>query len=186
MISTVEKTEDKTDAKGSAGMNAENYRSINETFSESRIRSNTIKALHDVLPLIMYIFYPVQLICLGINEGWGSDVFLRFTLIPLGTFVFVTILRAIINAPRPYEVYDYTPVVRKQTKGKSFPSRHTASAFIIAMAFLSVNFSIGFIMMGVALGIAIIRIVAGVHFVRDVVAGAAMSLLIGVLGFFVF
>lgn len=167
-------------------MNAENYRSMNETFDESRIRSNTVKALHDVLPLMMYIFYPLQLICLGINEGWDSNSFLRFALIPLGTFVFVTILRAIINAPRPYEVYDYTPVVRKATEGKSFPSRHTASAFIIAMAFLSVSFSLGIIMMLIALGIAVIRIVAGVHFVRDVVAGAAMSLIIGALGFFVF
>lgn len=167
-------------------MNAENYRSMNETFSETRVRSNTIKALHDVLPLIMYIFYPLQLICLGISEGWNSGVFLRFALIPLGTFILVTIIRAIINAPRPYEVYDITPIVRKQTKGKSFPSRHTVSAFIIAMAFLSVSFSLGLIMMIIAMGIAIIRIVAGVHFVRDVVSGAAMSMIIGVLGFFVF
>ena len=167
-------------------MNAENYRSMNETFTESRISSNTVKALHDVLPLMMYIFYPLQLICLGINEGWGSSIFLRFALIPLGTFLFATILRAIINAPRPYEVYDYTPVVRKPTKGKSFPSRHTAGAFIIAMAFLSVSFSLGVIMMIIAMAIAIIRIMAGVHFVRDVVFGAAMSLIIGVLGFFVF
>lgn len=167
-------------------MNAENYRSMTESFNESRIRSNTIKALHDVLPMMMYIFYPLQLVCLGINEGWDSNIFLRFALIPLGTFLLVSILRAVINAPRPYEVFGYTPVVRKPVKGKSFPSLHTAIGFIIAMAFLSVQFSLGVIMMMIALGIAIIRIAAGTHFVRDVVSGAAMSLIIGVLGYFVF
>ena len=167
-------------------MQGEQYYSLTTHLSETKVRSNTIKALHDVLPLVMYIFYPVQLICLGINSGWGSEIFLRFTLIPLGTFILVTILRAIINAPRPYEVYDYTPVVHKSTKGKSFPSRHTVSAFIIAMAFLYVQTSIGVIMMFVALGIAISRVLAGVHFVRDVVGGAVMGLGIGVLGFFVF
>lgn len=167
-------------------MNAEQYRGMTQTVTETRVRSNTVKVMHDVLPLVMYIFYPLQIVCLGINEGWGSGMFLRFTLIPLGTFLFVTALRAIINAPRPYEVYDYTPVVRKATKGRSFPSRHTASAFIIAMAFLYVQASLGVIMLCVALGIAIVRVVAGVHFVRDVIGGAAIAVLIGTFGFFVF
>lgn len=167
-------------------MQGEQYRSLSAHFSETKVRSNTIKALHDVLPLVMYIFYPVQLICLGVNEGWGSEIFLRFALIPLGTFILVTIARALINAPRPYEKFRYTPVVHKTTVGKSFPSRHTVSAFIIAMAFLYVNLHIGVIMLAVALGIAVIRVLAGVHFIRDVVSGAAIGVVIGVLGFFVF
>ena len=117
-------------------MKGEQYRSLSAHFSETRARSTTIKAVHDVLPLVMYIFYPIQLVCLIINEGWGSERFLRFALIPLITFILVTVARAIINAPRPYEKYHYTPAVPKDTKGKSFPSRHTVSAFIIAMAFL--------------------------------------------------
>ena len=167
-------------------MNGEQYRSLSEHFSETRVRSNTVKALHDVLPLVMYIFYPLQLVCLCINEGWSSPVFLRFMLIPLCTFVLVTVLRAVINAPRPYETYSYTPVVNKTTSGKSFPSRHTVSAFIIAMAFLYIRPSIGVIMMMIAMGIAVIRVLSGVHFIRDVVSGAALGLLVGMLGFFVF
>lgn len=167
-------------------MQGEQYRSLSEHFGETRARSNTVKALHDVLPLVMYIFYPLQIICLGIHEGWTSEILLRFTLIPLGTFLLVTVMRALINAPRPYEVYRYTPVVHKDTKGKSFPSRHTVSAFIIAMAFLYIQPRIGAIMLIVALGIGIIRVVSGVHFIRDVISGAALGILIGVLGFFVF
>lgn len=167
-------------------MNAEQYRSLSEHFSRTRARSNTVKALHDVLPLVMYIFYPIQLVCLGVNEGFGSERFLRFMLIPLCTLILVTVLRAVINAPRPYEKYGYTPAVPKDTKGRSFPSRHTVSAVIIAMAFMYIQLSLGIIMMALAAAIAIVRVISGVHFVRDVIGGAAIGLVIGVLGFFVF
>ena len=167
-------------------MNGEQYRGLSEHFSETKVRSNTIKALHDVLPFVMYIFYPMQLICLGINKGFGSEVFLRFTLIPLGVLIIVTVLRALINAPRPYEVYDYSPAVAKSTKGKSFPSRHTVSAFIIAMAFLYIDVKLGVIMLFVAALIGVVRVLAGVHFIRDVISGAAIGILAGVLGYFVF
>ena len=167
-------------------MNGERYRELSEHFSETKARSTTIKALHDVLPFVMYIFYPLQLICLGIQHGFGSEVFLRFMLIPLCTLITVTALRAIINAPRPYEKYDYTPAVPKNTKGKSFPSRHTVSAFIIAMAFLYIDVKLGVIMLAVASVIGVVRVLAGVHFIRDVVSGAAVGVLVGVLGFFIF
>ena len=167
-------------------MKGESYRQLSTYFSETKNRSTTIKALHDVLPLVMYIFYPVQLIALGYTEGIGSERFLRFLLVPLCTLVFVTLLRAIINAKRPYEVYDYTPAVEKKTKGHSFPSRHTVCAFIIAMAFLYINTSVGIIMLLLAAAIGVTRVLSGVHFVRDVIGGAAIGIAIGVLAFFVF
>ncbi len=167
-------------------MKGESYRSMSAYFSETRARNNTIKALHDVLPLVMYIFYPIQLIFLAVNEGLGSVVFLKFTLIPLCTLIIVTIVRALINAKRPYEVYGYTPPVHKDTVGKSFPSRHTVCAFIIAMAFLYIHVNVGIIMLVIATIIGVTRVLSGVHFIRDVVSGAAIGVLIGVLGFFVF
>ena len=172
--------------KGSGGMKGESYKNVNAYFSQTKARSTTIKALHDVLPLIMYIFYPLQLVTLAINEGIGSELFLRFTLIPLCTLILVSVIRLVINAKRPYEVYDYTPSVKKNTVGKSFPSRHTVSAFIIAMAFLYINTSLGVIMFCLATAIGLTRILSGVHFVRDVVGGAAIGIIIGILGFFIF
>ena len=166
-------------------MNGVQYKNMSEYFSQTKKRSSTIKALHDVLPLLMYIFYPIQLIALAINEGPGSEVFLRFTLIPLGTFLVVTVMRAVINARRPYEKYNYTPVVPKNTKGKSFPSRHTVSAFIIAMAFMYIQSRLGVIMLIIATLIGLTRILSGVHFIRDVISGAAIGVIVGILGFFV-
>lgn len=167
-------------------MRGEQYISMNTYMSENVKRSNTVKALHDVLPAVMYVFYPLQMIYLGITVGFLSESFLRFTLIPLGTLIVITVIRALINAKRPYEVYDYTPVVQKNTTGKSFPSRHTASAFIIAMAFMYIDVRLGCVMTVIAAVIAVIRVLAGVHFIRDVVGGALIGIVVGVLGFFVF
>ena len=167
-------------------MKGESYKNMSAYFSETKARNTTIKALHDVLPLIMYIFYPIQLVLLAINEGLKSEHFLRFTLIPLGTLIIISIVRAIINAKRPYEVYNYTPPVKATTEGKSFPSRHTVCAFIIAMAFLYLQTNVGVIMLFIAAAIGLTRVLAGVHFIRDVVSGAAVGVLIGALGFFVF
>ena len=167
-------------------MKGESYKNMSAYFSSTKARNNTIKALHDILPMMLYIFYPIQLAILLFNEGIGSERFLRFMLVPLGTLIVISIVRALINAKRPYEVYDYTPAVHKDTKGRSFPSRHTVSAFIIAMAFMYINPKIGMIMLVIAALIGVTRVLAGVHFIRDVISGAAIGVIIGVLGFFVF
>ncbi len=165
-------------------MKEQQYKQLSSYMSETKSRSNTIKALHDILPVIMMVFYPLQLLYLLVTQGANNEVFLKATLVPLGTLILVTALRCIINAKRPYEKYSYTPVVKKDTKGKSFPSRHTASAFIIAMAFLYVDTTLGVIMLVLATIIAITRVLSGVHFIHDVIGGALISILTGILCFF--
>ena len=165
-------------------MKEEQYKFLSEYFTATKSRFNIIKALHDILPAIMMMFYPLQLAYLLFTEGFKSEVFLKATFVPLFVLVLITVLRYIINAKRPYEVYDYSPAVKKDTKGKSFPSRHTASAFIIAMAFLYIDTKIGIIMLVLATLIGITRVLSGVHFIRDVLGGALISISIGILSFF--
>ena len=54
------------------------------------------------------------------------------------------------------------------------------------MAFMYIQSTLGIIMLTVAAAIAVIRVLSGVHFIRDVVSGAAIGVIVGVLGFFVF
>ena len=74
----------------------------------------------------------------------------------------------------------------KNTKGKSFPSRHTASAAVIAMTLLYVNIPVGIVFLAIALLIGISRICARVHFPRDVAAGYLYSVIMSVLFFYIF
>lgn len=98
---------------------------------------------------------------------------------------YVTFFRKIFNRPRPYEKFATTSVFGKNKKGESMPSRHTACAFIIAMAFMYVSIPLGIAYLIISTLIMISRVLAGVHFISDVIAGMAISLLYGYFSFFI-
>ena len=52
------------------------------------------------------------------------------------------------------------------------PSRHTASFTVIAMTWLYVNPAAGVIMLVLAFLMGVVSVLGGVHFVKDVLAGA--------------
>lgn len=108
---------------------------------------------------------------------------LRVIAVPAITFGLVTYLRERYNAPRPYELYDIDPIIEKKERGKSMPSRHVASAVIIAFALAWVHLDWGVIAFVASAIVAFTRIVGGVHFPRDVIAGAGISAVFGLIGF---
>ena len=97
-------------------------------------------------------------------------------------FVFVSVLRVLINAPRPYELYEFYEKKPKEKSGRSFPSRHVFSIFAIATALIPYNVFLGGILglLGCLLGV--FRVLLGMHFVRDVVAGGLIGILSAALG----
>ena len=90
-----------------------------------------------------------------------------------------------LNAKRPYEVLDIQPIITKNTKGHSMPSRHVFSMFVIAMAFLWVLPWAGALLLCFGAALALVRVIGGVHFPRDVIAGALVGIVSGILGFWV-
>lgn len=110
---------------------------------------------------------------------------IRVIAVPAAVFFIVTFIRLKINAPRPYEKYPIKPIIPKSTKGKSCPSRHSACAFIIAMAALYVNIPLGIAMLIIASLITASRPIMGVHFPLDVFFGASLAIIPGIIFFFV-
>ena len=97
-------------------------------------------------------------------------------------FITVTLARMLINAPRPYELYGFFEEKPKNKSGRSFPSRHAYSAFAIAT--LSISFG-AFLSCGLFLCAAVLcvcRVLLGIHFVRDVIAGALIGIFSGAIG----
>ena len=97
-------------------------------------------------------------------------------------FVLVSLFRKWHDAPRPYEALDIDPLIAKDTRGKSFPSRHVFSVFVIAVAasLLSPVATAALCLAGLVM--AYIRVVGGVHFPRDVIAGALIGVIFGAIG----
>ena len=97
-------------------------------------------------------------------------------------FVLVTLLRRLINAPRPYELYSFYEVLPKKKSGKSFPSRHAYSAFAIATLSFSVSLPLGIALTVLAFLMCASRVLTGIHFIRDVAAGGLIGVLSSVIG----
>lgn len=140
-----------------------------------------LKIIYKLLPLFIFIAYPILLFYCFF---WQNENFLKILIVPASVFVFVSILRKLINETRPYEKYGFDSLFGKTTKGQSMPSRHTASAFIIAMAFLYVDLDLGITILSLSTIIMTSRILAGVHYIRDVLVGAGISILCGYVFFF--
>lgn len=137
--------------------------------------------------VITYLF-PLSYVALLFAYGIGQKPELARTLmVPLDSFLILSVARYLINRPRPYEKFDFEPVISKDTKGKSFPSRHVFSAFVIAMTYLlwSPVPVLGIFLLFFGILLAGIRVLSGVHYVSDVIAGAVCGILAGILGYIV-
>ena len=135
-----------------------------------------------ILPGIVYASYPMLIVYLALC---GRENLLRGILVPAAGFLLVTVLRAWINAPRPYEAMGIPAITPKDTRGKSFPSRHAACGAVIAVTAIFTAPVLGWFLMAVSLLIAVSRVLAGVHYVKDVLAGWLLGAAIGLLGFLI-
>lgn len=97
-------------------------------------------------------------------------------------FAAVTILRRLINAPRPYEIYAFSEKMPKNKRGRSFPSRHAFSVFAIGTAALFVYPITGSALLLVGFCLSAARVLLGLHFLRDVTAGALVGVITSLIG----
>ena len=110
----------------------------------------------------------------------------RVLLVPAACFLAVTLLRPVIGRQRPYDRFGAPPVGSwKPGKGKSMPSRHTASAaaiaFAVIYAFPGAPLTLAMILL--CLLIAALRVLSGQHYISDVLAAILISALISAIGY---
>lgn len=97
-------------------------------------------------------------------------------------FIVISLVRRFINAPRPYEVYDFYESAPKKKSGSSFPSRHAFSVFIIATVMMFAYPVWGGVLLFSGVLLSLSRVLCGIHFIRDVVAGALLGIISGIVG----
>ncbi len=161
-------------------MTEASFRRTEEWFRADERRLKALRAADKLTAAAGYAAYPI----LELYLIFTKDIrIIRCTLVPLIAFVLTTVIRSTINAPRPYEKLDITPLIKKDTRGNSFPSRHTACIVIIAAAWYYIFPPVGIFLTAVSIIIMVIRPLSGVHFPVDVAAGAILSALCGIIGF---
>lgn len=106
----------------------------------------------------------------------------------LGTitlWLVVEFLKFLVRRSRPFIRITETRIVGLRARGRSFPSGHTSQAFFAATLFIQyfeVNVWIAILLYAAALLVGITRMYIGAHYPRDVLAGAVLGTVWGLLG----
>lgn len=137
-----------------------------------------LKILSHAISLLSVFAYG-YIIFLGCKES--IPTLIKLLIFSAAPFVIVSIARRLINSKRPYEVYGFYESKPKEKAGRSFPSRHIFSAFLIAtlMCIYSPILAAVLFMLGAILAAS--RVLLGIHFISDVVFGALIGILSGAL-----
>ncbi len=108
-----------------------------------------------------------------LDSFWLLLRILLFSAIP---FLAVTALRYLIALPRPSRADGEV-----QKKSHSFPSRHAYSAFFIATLAFAFSQRAILVLYPMAILLSVSRVLAGFHYPRDVIAGAGLGVVFGIL-----
>lgn len=144
------------------------------------------------------IFFIILLVSMKKKKN-STTSFCLFTLsygVTYGLSVLInTLLKALINRPRPYEV-DVSIIDALHASGQSMPSGHTLSATIIcAFVFFSVYYysrnkalkiSLAAVLSVFIVLVGISRMYLGQHYISDVIVGFIEAFSFSVLGIYVF
>ena len=163
-----------------------NYQEWYDKRKSSLLRHPQLLQLMRVFNRMMTVLMPLAyLTLLGTNfvgKGVWKDLS-AYILVPAFGFLLLTLVRKWINQPRPYETWEIVPLLDKDSSGNSMPSRHVFSATIISMACLHANLPVGLILLVLSALLGLVRVLGGVHYPKDVLAGYACGLLWGILFF---
>lgn len=169
-------------------MKKETYIKMTQPFRENPDLAKGIHIANKLCTGVMYLAYPILLVYLFFYGKYSSYFsFWKALLVPAISFVLLSVGRALINRPRPYEAFGMPPVIKKDTKGNSFPSRHVFSATMIAMTFVLMSpwSWLGLVFLGISVMLAVVRVVSGVHYISDVIAGIMVAVVAAIVGYVV-
>lgn len=127
-----------------------------------------------ILLFVAFVFfkrehYKKSLLLLG--TGLGAGLFARYVLVDL--------IRLFVNSPRPFAVLESVNPLVVHEATASFPSGHAAFFGALAMVVFLVNKKAGVIFFLLALFVGIARVMAGIHWPLDIIAGIIAGTLMG-------
>jgi membrane-associated phospholipid phosphatase len=98
-------------------------------------------------------------------KEWRALIFL-----PLATWATTAFLKFLFSHPRPYEAFDLNPISMPGSMD-SFPSGHAAFYMALALAVYKYHKKAGWVFIILAGVLSIARIIMGVHYPLDIIAG---------------
>lgn len=129
-----------------------------------------------------FIWIVIAVLCLIRRSTRRCGVTMLIALL-LGLLIGNVLLKNLIARPRPFITYEELVPLISQS-GWSFPSGHSLSSFTAATAVFYHHKKAGILCYLLAAAIAFSRLYVGVHYPSDVVCGALIGIIIGILSGF--
>ncbi len=95
------------------------------------------------------------------------------------SWLFATVIKKIITSPRPFVLFDQVEPLFVHGGYDSFPSGHSIFFATLATSLFFVNKKLGILFTFIALIVGVSRIISGVHFPIDILAGYVSGVIIG-------
>ena len=138
-------------------MTANQYKKLTKPFVEHPMLTKGFLFFNQLLTGVCYVIYPLLILLEWYQK---NPLWLKSLLTASISFVVVSVFRRFYNKQRPYERLD----------------------IVIAMCWLMYCPVVGVILIIIGIGMAFIRVVGGVHDLTDVIAGAVIGVISGVIG----
>ncbi len=144
------------------------YRLMKSFFSLITYAGGATFTISVTLCIILFTDVPLR------DYGFASLLALLISHIP------VQLLKKIYPRRRPYIVLSETKVTNSPLEDHSFQSGHTTAIFAVITPFVMYSF-MDFLLYTVACSVAVSRVILGLHYPSDIVAGACIGSLVGYL-----
>ncbi len=157
----------------------------NAAFFHARPKGkNALLFFNRFAPYLFVLAYAALLGYAVVTLSPKEVAFLLFT--PAAALLSVSVLRLVIDRPRPYseEGANVTPLQVKKRGSSSFPSRHLASAAVLSVCFFPYFPLVGALGILLSVGLGYARFAVGWHYPSDLLAGFFLGLGWGALLFF--
>ena len=161
-------------------MKKDTYIKMTAPFRENTGAAKKLELINKIATYTVFIVYPIFILYMCFT---ASPSLAYSMIMPLDGFIVVSVFRYLVNRPRPYEKFALPPVIPKNTHGRSFPSRHVFSAFIISFTILmyapaaSLFACIGIVLCALSIVIAVVRVISGVHYISDVLGALIFAII---------
>ena len=164
-------------------MNEKQYQALCGWAARTPARQKFLTGCFRLLPVLFVCLYGIGSVCAlsDLVQKRVGPWIAAFWAVPAAGFLLTTLIRKKLDRPRPAQVFHFVPLVQHED-GCSFPSRHTSSAFLITCALFwlsrrtALPAAFGLTAAAFAVFTALSRVIAGVHFPRDVIAGAIFGI----------
>ncbi|MBI3626564.1 phosphatase PAP2 family protein [Candidatus Uhrbacteria bacterium] len=122
-----------------------------------------------------YLIYIIALLVLVVFVQRGKRYWFKLVGGGVVAYAFNYLVGHLYFRSRPFVTHKVIQLIEKSAQEKSFPSDHATLAFFLAVSIYSVNRKLGKLTLVLALLVALGRVLVGVHYPGDVLAGAIVG-----------